>query len=388
MYLCVVAAPTRYPAVVWTMPFGLPVVPEVYSMKSMSSASIASAGHSRGCSGTRSCHQRSRFALMRTSCPVRRSTSTFSTTPFAIPSASSTRSLRWTTFPRRKPPSAVTITRDSVSRMRSAMDFALKPPKMTECGAPIRAHASIVAASSGTIGMEIVTRSPRPTPRERNAFAVRHVSPYNSWYVTTRRSPGSPSHRIAALLRRQDCTCRSRQFSATLSFAPTNHFACGRSHSSTFVHGLRDVTRAAAIFAQKPSKSFSARRWSSSPFTHARSRKEGGGANDCPSLRSESIVLPSLGIELWKPDVSLIDLAQSPRGASRGRPGGDVRRAREALRGRGGARWRVPRHSVRHHVRPARPERRGQDDTPPDLARAHGAELRDREGPRLEHPPP
>src|SRR3990170_3144743 len=293
MYLCVAATPTRYPAVVWTMPFGLPVVPDVYSMKSMSSASIASAGHARDCSGTRSCHQMSRFGLIRTSCAVRLSTSTFSTTPFAIPSASSTRSLRRTTFPRRKPPSAVTTTFDSASWIRSAMDFAL-----------------------------------------------------------------------------------------------TNHFAWGRSHSNTFVHGARNVTRSAAIFAQNPSKSFSARRWSSSPFTHARSRKEGGGSNDCPPLRSESIVRPSLGIALGKPDVSLIDLARSPRGASRGRPGGDVRRAREALRGRGGARWRVPRHSVRHHVRPARPERRGQDDTPPDLARAHGAELRDREGPRLEHPPP
>src|SRR4051794_32678177 len=52
-----------------------------------------------------------------------------------------------------------------------------------------------------------------------------------------RLSPGSPSQTMAALLRRGPCKCRSRQFSATLSFPPTNHLANGGFHSRTFSHG-------------------------------------------------------------------------------------------------------------------------------------------------------
>jgi len=37
------------------------------------------------------------------------------------------------------------------SSMRSRMERGLKPPKMTEWMAPMRAQASIAAASSGTI---------------------------------------------------------------------------------------------------------------------------------------------------------------------------------------------------------------------------------------------
>ena len=43
---CVAATPVRYPPVVCTMPFGFPVVPEVYRMYSRSSESIRSGGHS------------------------------------------------------------------------------------------------------------------------------------------------------------------------------------------------------------------------------------------------------------------------------------------------------------------------------------------------------
>ena len=39
------------------------------------------------------------------------------------------------------------------SWMRSRTDSGEKPPKITECAAPIRAHASIAMATSGTIGM-------------------------------------------------------------------------------------------------------------------------------------------------------------------------------------------------------------------------------------------
>ena len=36
--------------------------------------------------------------------------------------------------------------------MRSRTDSALKPPKTTLCGAPMRAQASIATATSGIIG--------------------------------------------------------------------------------------------------------------------------------------------------------------------------------------------------------------------------------------------
>ena len=58
-----------------------------------------------------------------------------------------------TTAPRRQAPSPVTSTFASASLMRSRSDWALNPPNTTECGAPIRAHASIVATVSGTIPM-------------------------------------------------------------------------------------------------------------------------------------------------------------------------------------------------------------------------------------------
>ena len=45
--------------------------------------------------------------------------------------------------------------------------------------------------------------------------------------MSVRRSPGSPSQMIAALLRRGPRTWRSRQLTLALSLPPTNHFACG-----------------------------------------------------------------------------------------------------------------------------------------------------------------
>ena len=68
-------------------------------------------------------------------------------------SASSTFFLSATVPPRRKPPSAVMSTVDSASWMRSRTASGAKPPKITLCGAPMRAQASIAIGSSGTIGM-------------------------------------------------------------------------------------------------------------------------------------------------------------------------------------------------------------------------------------------
>ena len=60
--------------------------------------------------------------------------------------------------------------------MRDASESREKPPKTTVCTAPIRAHASMAIASSGTIGMNSATRSPFLTPRARSAAASFFVS--------------------------------------------------------------------------------------------------------------------------------------------------------------------------------------------------------------------
>ena len=111
----------------------------------------ASATHSGEAAFSRSCHQRSRPSCQSTFSPVR-----FTTIDFSIVgqfrSAASAVSFRGTIFPRRKPPSAVMSIFDFASAIRSTSAVALNPPKITECTAPIRAHASMAIGSSGTIG--------------------------------------------------------------------------------------------------------------------------------------------------------------------------------------------------------------------------------------------
>ena len=68
-------------------------------------------------------------------------------------SASSAAGLSAAGLPRRQPPSAVMTSFAWASLMRSDSASALKPPKMTVCGAPSRAQASIAMGSSGIIGM-------------------------------------------------------------------------------------------------------------------------------------------------------------------------------------------------------------------------------------------
>ena len=55
--------------------------------------------------------------------------------------------------PCRHPPSAVISTRASASLIRSRSASDEKPPKTTECAAPIRVQASMATGSSGIIGM-------------------------------------------------------------------------------------------------------------------------------------------------------------------------------------------------------------------------------------------
>ncbi len=70
----------------------------------------------------------------------------------ASPSAFSTSGLYSTTRCPSTPQEAVTTTRGAASSIRNASSAAAKPPKTTECTAPIRAHASIATTASGTIG--------------------------------------------------------------------------------------------------------------------------------------------------------------------------------------------------------------------------------------------
>ena len=51
------------------------------------------------------------------------------------------------------PQDAATTTSGLASSMRIDSSPGAKPPKTTECTAPMRAHASIATSASGTIGM-------------------------------------------------------------------------------------------------------------------------------------------------------------------------------------------------------------------------------------------
>ncbi len=82
------------------MPLGLPVVPEVYRMKSGCSASCASGVCSVDCRAVISCHQTSRPSVQEVSWPVRRTTRTCSTCGVLV-SASSIAGFRAVALPRR-----------------------------------------------------------------------------------------------------------------------------------------------------------------------------------------------------------------------------------------------------------------------------------------------
>ena len=103
-----------------------------------------------------------------------------------------------------------------------------------------------------------------------STFANRQTSRCRSKYVSVRRSPGSPSQIIAALLRRAERTCRSRQLTLALICPPTNHFACGGCQSRTFVHGAIHSS-SEANRAQNASGSRAARRRKSPDRSRARS---------------------------------------------------------------------------------------------------------------------
>ena len=145
------AVKTMYPAVVCTIPFGRPVDPEVYKIKSGSSASITSAWLVASASSIRGCIHSSRPSFIEISCPVRFTTSTFSIDG-VFTNASSAIRFRSMTFVPRNPPSAVisSLHEESLMRLDSAWDE--KPPNTTEWIAPMRAQAKTAKANSGIMG--------------------------------------------------------------------------------------------------------------------------------------------------------------------------------------------------------------------------------------------
>ena len=163
-------ANSAYPPVVWTNPFGRPVEPLVYRINNGSSASIHTHGHTGRCAATRS--------VIRTTCtpllppgdplsdppaashlspstPLPLKTNTFFTIPThrALLMAVSHILFNGNARPPRDPTDAVTIHGECASWTRSAIASALNPANMTEWIAPIRAHANIVMANSGIMGM-------------------------------------------------------------------------------------------------------------------------------------------------------------------------------------------------------------------------------------------
>ncbi len=66
-------------------------------------------------------------------------------------SAASTFALSGMSLPPRQAPSPVIMAVQPQSSTRSRTESGEKPPKMTVCGAPIRAQASIATAISGII---------------------------------------------------------------------------------------------------------------------------------------------------------------------------------------------------------------------------------------------
>ena len=180
-------------------PFGLPVDPEVYRINSGSSAFISSGGQSSDTFAVASCHQTSRCSCHSTSPPVRCRTSTLlMVLTSGLVSASSTFFFRGTARPPRRPSSAVTTTLASESMIRPESASGEKPPNTTVCTAPIRVHASIATAASGTIGMYRQTTSPLRTPCSFSALEKRHTSLCSSLKVSVLSSDGSsPSQMIA-----------------------------------------------------------------------------------------------------------------------------------------------------------------------------------------------
>ena len=134
------------------MPFGTPVVPDVYRMYSGSvaatgvqptgDAASATARQSRSRSAMRSHRSCSRWSTTQCSglCAAR---------SIALSSSGLYGTMRVTSMPQL----AVRTTLGLASSMRTANSADANPPNTTECTAPIRAHAYMPTSASTVIGM-------------------------------------------------------------------------------------------------------------------------------------------------------------------------------------------------------------------------------------------
>src|SRR5690606_1372344 len=136
---------------VWTIPFGLPVEPEVYKINKGSSASIISGSQSLEAASRSGCNHSSRPSFIGISSWVLLATKT-DLIDSHFTKASSTIPLRSIDFLPLNEPSAVinNLQSESLILVESAVEE--KPAKTTEWIAPILAHAKIAIVNSGIIG--------------------------------------------------------------------------------------------------------------------------------------------------------------------------------------------------------------------------------------------
>jgi hypothetical protein len=133
------------------MPFGFPVVPDVYVSRYGCSESTSSGGSSPGDSATALSHHTSRPACIATFAPSRRQT-TIASSDGACCAASSAIAFIGTSRPRRSDASAVMSTFASASCSRAATAGAAKPEKTGTWIAPTCAHACEAIATSTDMG--------------------------------------------------------------------------------------------------------------------------------------------------------------------------------------------------------------------------------------------
>jgi hypothetical protein len=251
------ARATAWPPWSRTTSFGRPVVPLVESTWSgaVASTGTQSAGAAEAASARQS---RSRFGRSDEAASARDSTTTRSGGAAASASTPSTSGWYATVRPGSRPHDAVSRSFGRASSMRLASARAAKPPNTTECTAPSRAQAGIATTDSGTIGMWISTRSPRPTPRAARAPAKRAVPSRSvAWGRVRTASVMALSQTPAGGSPRPAATWRSSALWHVSTTPPGNQRTNGAPLASHTRAKGRNQSIAAAASAQKPSGSAS-----------------------------------------------------------------------------------------------------------------------------------
>ena len=146
--------------------------------------------------------------------------------------------LSGTCLPRRQPQSAVMSATHCASLTRSTIDSGEKPPKITECAAPMRAHASIATGSS---------RNHRHVDRDAIAFLDAELAQavgeaadlFEQLRVGDRPAVARLAFEVEGdLLAAPGAHVTVEALTETLSSPSANHFANGSFHSSVVVNGF------------------------------------------------------------------------------------------------------------------------------------------------------